>query len=57
MKEEEAGLDKDAGEYEHLIEEIRLLRLRVNKLERANKALKKENSDMGWRLYPEDMGK
>ena len=44
-------------EYEHLMEEIRLLRLRVKELERANKVLEKENSDMGWRLYPEDMGK
>lgn len=36
--------------YEQLVEEICQLRFRVAELQKAN-------SDMGWRLYPESMGR
>lgn len=35
---------------EHLLEEIIVLRSRVAELEKAN-------SDLGWQLYPESMGR
>jgi len=40
----------EATPYEQLIEEICELRFRVAELQKAN-------SDLGWQLYPESMGR